>query len=53
MAALGGLGNDFTSIKCSFFNFYTSISVYSKIRLASETASSASLLISFAFLVSI
>ena len=53
IAALGGFGNDLTSTKCSFFNFYTSIKVVSKIRLASATDSSASLLISLAFFVSI
>lgn len=41
MAALGGLGNDFTSIKCSFFNFYTSTIVNSNVLFASATDASA------------
>ena len=53
MAALGGFGRDLTSTKCSFLSFYTSINVVSRIRFASATDSSASLLISLAFLVSI
>jgi len=52
MAALGGFGRDLTSTRCSFFNLDTSIRVYSRIRLASATDSSASLLSSWAFFVS-